>query len=75
MDSGVVPIIFTPARSNSPAMYERRLSAELNDDALGLLLLVDGKHVLNRERLEVELVGRVVVGGDGLGLQLTMMDS
>ena len=29
---------------------------------------MDGQHVLQRQRLEVELVGGVVVGGDGLGV-------
>ena len=47
---------------------ERRLAAELRDDADRLLLLVDGEHVLGGERLEVELVGGVVVGRDRLGV-------
>ena len=47
---------------------EGRLAAELGDDTQGLLLLVDGQHVLGRERLKVELVARVVVGRDGLGV-------
>ena len=45
---------------------ERRLAAELRDDAQGLFLFVDGEHVLQRQGLEVELVRGVVVGGDGL---------
>ena len=32
----------------------------------GLLAIADGEHLLRRERLEVEPVGGVVVGGDGL---------
>ena len=47
---------------------ERRLAAELDDHALGLLDLADAEHVLERQRLEVEAVGRVVVGRDGLGV-------
>ena len=47
---------------------ERRLAAELHEDALGLLALHDGHHVLERERLEVEAVRRVVVGRDRLGV-------
>ena len=51
---------------------ERRLAAELADDAgdrAGLLLGVhDLEHVLEGQRLEVEPVGGVVVGGDGLGV-------
>ena len=45
---------------------ERCLAAELDDNAFGLLFLVDRQHVLDSQRLEVELVGGVVVGGDGL---------
>ena len=51
---------------------ERRLAAELADDAgdrAGLLLGVDDlEHVLERQRLEVEPVGGVVVGRDRLGV-------
>ncbi len=45
---------------------ERRLAAELDDHALGLLDLDDPEHVLERERLEVEPVGGVVVRRDRL---------
>ncbi len=49
---------------------ERGLAAELDDhtgERSGLLLGVDDlQHVLQGERLEVEPVGGVVVGGDGL---------
>ena len=41
---------------------ERRLPAELHDDAGRLLFLVDAEHVLDGQRLEVELVGGVIVG-------------
>jgi len=55
---------------------QRRLPAERDDDARHRsgrqLGVVDLEHVLVRERLEVQPVGGVVVGGDGLGLQLTM---
>ena len=47
---------------------ERRLPAELDDDAHGLLGLVDLEYVFDRNRLEVELVGSVVVGRDRLGV-------
>jgi hypothetical protein len=50
--------IFTPASCKFGGDVERRLSAELADDALGLLLLVNGEHVLDGERLEIELVSR-----------------
>ena len=45
---------------------ERRLPAELNDSAVALLALVDLHHVLERKRLEIERIGRVVVGRDSL---------
>ena len=45
---------------------QRRLAAELHDDALGLLDLDDAEHVLERQRLEVQAVGGVVVGRDRL---------
>ncbi len=51
-----------------PRQLERRLPAELHDDALGLLHRQDLEHVFERERLEVQAVGGVVVGGDGLGV-------
>ena len=51
-----------------PRELERRLAAELDHDAVGLLALADREHRLRVERLEVEAVGRVVVGRDGLGV-------
>ena len=45
---------------------QRRLPAELDDDALGLLDLAHADHVLERQRLEVQPVGGVVVGRDRL---------
>ncbi len=47
---------------------QRRLAAELHDDALGLLDLHDAEHVVERQRLEVQAVGGVVVRRDGLGV-------
>ena len=47
---------------------QRRLPAELGDDADRLLAVAHGEHLLRRERLEVEAVGGVVVGRDGLGV-------
>ena len=41
---------------------QRRLPAELHDDAFGKLLLVDIEHVFERERLEIKFVARVVIG-------------
>ena len=45
---------------------QRRLAAELDDHALGLLDLEHREHVLGGQRLEVEAVRRVVVGRDRL---------
>src|SRR5262249_35684453 len=45
---------------------ERGLTPELRHDARGALPLADAEHLFRAERLEVEPIGRVVVGGDGL---------
>ena len=47
---------------------QRRLPAELHDHALGLLDLDHGQHVGERQGLEVQPVGGVVVGRDRLGI-------
>ena len=67
--SGEVPRIGMPAFSSAAGELQRRLAAELDDDAdelAGLLLgAQDLQHVLGRQRLEIEPVGGVVVGRDG----------
>ncbi len=72
MASGVVPRIGTPAFFKRSGEIERRLAAELDDDALEravrLLGVDDFEHVLGGERLEIEPVGGVVVGRHGLGV-------
>src|ERR1039457_2390293 len=49
---------------------QRRLTAELHDHAdgraAGCFVLADGEHIFEGERLEVEAVAGVVVGGDRL---------
>ena len=55
-------------RFKSLGEIERGLSPELDDRAVAPFALVDFHHVLERERLEVEAVGGVVVGRDGLGV-------
>src|SRR5688500_17895418 len=45
---------------------ERRLAAELNNDAFGMLDVNDVHHVLEGQRLEVEAVRSVVIGRDRL---------
>ena len=60
----------TPAARSRCARFERRLPAELDDHAdlcAGLrLVVVDRQHVFQHQRLKVEPVAGVVVGGDGL---------
>jgi hypothetical protein len=68
MASTLVPEQRHPGRLQARRELERRLAAELDDDPLGPLVLDDGEHVLERERLEVQAVGRVVVRGDRLGV-------
>ncbi len=45
---------------------QRRLTAELNDDAIRLFDVVNVQHFFQRERLEVQAVAGVVIGGNGL---------
>ena len=47
---------------------QRRLAAEGHDHALRLFHFHDRQHVLERERLEVQPVGRVVVGRNRFGV-------
>ena len=53
-----------------PRQPERRLPAELHHHAERLLDVHDLEHVLERERLEVEGVRDVEVGGDRLGVRV-----
>src|SRR5262249_42829900 len=46
--------------------FQRGLASELNDDPFRLPFVADRENVLEGERLEVESVRRVIVGGDGL---------
>ena len=66
--SGEVPRIGTPSALEPARQPERRLPAELHHHAERLLHVHDLEHVLQRERLEVERVGDVEVGGDRLGI-------
>ncbi len=47
---------------------QRSLSAKLHDHALGFLEIDDLQHILERQRLEVEPIGSVVVGRDCFGI-------
>ena len=69
----VVPRIGMPASCSACGELQRGLAAELDDDAdaaspFALLDVGDLEHVLGGQRLEVEPVGGVVVGRDGLGV-------
>ena len=66
IESGLVPMIGTPARAERLGELERRLPAVLHDHAERLLDVQDLHHVLERQRLEVQAVRSVVVGRDGL---------
>ena len=59
-----------PASSSACGELQRRLPAELDDDAdelaVRLLDVEDLEHVLGGQRLEIEPVRRVVIGGDRL---------
>ena len=70
MLSGLVPMIGTPGRLQGPRQVQRGLAAELDDHAHRLDPLADVEHVLDRQRLEEEAVGRVVVGADGLRVRV-----
>jgi len=77
IDSGVVPMMFTPAAlsgNENSAASDRELHDHANGRARSFVF-ADGKHVFERERLEVEAVAGVVIGRDRLGLQLIMMVS
>src|SRR5204863_9794171 len=52
----------------SERQIERRLPAELRDGAPAFFPLVNVQDVFEGERLEIQLVARVVVGGDRLGI-------
>jgi len=49
---------------------ERRLPAVLHDDAERLLDVHDLEHVLERQRLEIEAIGGVVISRDGLRIAI-----
>ena len=66
MSAGSVPMIGTPGALKRQRQVERRLAAELHDHAVGLFGVDDVEHVFERQRLEVQAVAGVVVGGDGL---------
>ena len=72
MASGVVPRIGTPASSSGWASFSGVWPPNWTmTPSSSPLRLLDGdqlEHVLGGQRLEVEPVGGVVVGGDGLGV-------
>ena len=65
-----MPKILTPARSQGKRQLQRRLSAELDDDSHGLFARDDIEHIFFGQRLEVQSVGRVIVGADRFGIAI-----
>ena len=53
---------------------ERRLASERDDNAERSLERADVEHTLERDRLEVEAVAGVVVGGDRLRIGETLLE-
>ena len=49
---------------------QRSLPAELHDHALRLFAVEDGENIFERERLEIEPVGGVVIGRDRFGIAI-----
>ncbi len=47
---------------------QRCLAAELGDHAERLFLIIDAQNIFQGERLEIQLVGSIIVGGNGLGV-------
>ena len=70
MLSTLVPMTSDARVGEFARELERRLSAELNDDALGLLLVPNVEDVFDRQRFEVETIGGVVVGRDRLRIRV-----
>ena len=66
MDSGLVPMIGTPASSSARASFSGVWPPNWTMTPFGLLQLDDLHDVLERQRLEIQAVGGVVVGGDRL---------
>ena len=70
MLSGEVPMIGTPARLQRQRELERSLPAELNDHAVGLFPIDDIHHFFEGQRLEVKLIGGIVIGAHGLRIAI-----
>src|SRR5699024_1931465 len=50
------------------AQLQRCLSAYLQDNALGLLMLVDVQHAFPEDGFEVKLISNIEIGGDRFGI-------
>src|SRR3989338_2226472 len=66
MASGLVPIMGAPAFLSASARFSRGWPADRPAAALRLLLVDDIHHVFQRDRLEIQPVGRVIIGGNRL---------
>ena len=68
MLSGEVPIIGAPRLFERQGELERRLAAELDDDARGLFPVDDLEHVFERQGFKIKPVARIVVRAHRLGV-------
>ena len=68
MVSGEVPEDFDPGLGQFIGDIEGRLTAKLDNDPFGLFLFIDAQDIFDRQRLKIEFVGGVVVGGNGFGV-------
>ena len=62
------PDDFDPGFGQFICNVKRSLSPELHNDTFRLLFFVNAQHILYCKRLKVEFIGRVIVGGYGLGI-------
>ena len=65
IESGDVPMIGTPLASSARASFSGVCPPYCTITPFGLLRVDDLEHVLERQRLEVQAVGRVVIGRHG----------
>jgi hypothetical protein len=65
MESAEVPKILHAGLQQGLGQVQRRLPAELGNDAFGACAFHHVHHVFQRQRLKEKLVGGVVIRGDG----------
>ena len=70
IDSGEVPMMGTPAASSARARFRGVWPPNWTMTPMGWIAFADIEHVFDRQRLEEEAVGGVVVGRDGFGVRV-----